>query len=302
MPIYVWLLILNPIWVTAVALIALIWLLSWTGLWARHRYRILAAIIALYAIDAVIALPRVLFSHGLPKHPVVAQKIPLPRQLVLVNIPCWAKCHELLISGAIEEVVFVETLRPLGETGEPQTVRYRVGWSLPGACPRDRQKAIYFTDADLLKTGYCPVVERVDVPPSQGVFLIWESTIVPDSVRARTFAPVYLTKSPPGAVIEFVGIEVQNRTGSGVTVLASTYKYEAPGFLGLPPMVGCWERPDNVIWVMPPGDTGCGLWRWFTSGGDRGASSDPKWLSKWLYDDVLAPPDRPVVPPTRTTP
>lgn len=299
MPLYVWLIILNPIWVTVLALIALIWLLSWTGLWARHRYRILAAVVALYAIDAVIALPRVLFSYGLPNHPDVAQKVPLPRQLVLVDIPCWAKCHALLISGAIEEVVFVETRRAGGGTEEPQAVRYRAGWSIPGACPRDRQKAIYFTDDDLLKTGYCPVVERVDVP-SQGVFLIRESTIVPASVRARTFAPVYLTRSPPGAVIEFVGIEVQNRTGSGVSVLASTYKYEAPGFLGLPPLLGCWERPDNVIWIMPPGDTGCGFWRWFTWGGDEQVSSDLKRRYENLFEDVFGPPDRPVVPPKKT--
>ena len=299
MPTYVWLLILNPIWVTALALIAVIWLLSWTGILARHRYRIVAALIALYALDAAIALPRILFSHGLPEHPVVAQRIPLPRQLVLVNFPCWAKCHELLISGAIEEVVFVETRRSGDGTEEPQAVRYRAGWSIPGACPRDRQKAIYFTDGDLLKTGYCPVVEPVDVP-SQGVFLIRESTIALASQRARTFAPVYLTKSPPGAVIEFVGIEVQNRTGSGVTVLASAYKYEAPGFLGLPPLLGCWERPDNVIWIMPPGDTGCGLWRRFTWGGDERVSSDPKRLYEDLFKDVFAPPDQSVGPPKKT--
>jgi hypothetical protein len=123
MPLYVWLVILNPIWVTVLALIALIWLLSWTGLWARHKYRIVAALVALYAIDAVIALPRVLFSRGLPDHLVLAQEVPLPRQLVLVDVPCWAKCHELLISGAIEEVVFVETRRADGGTEQPQAVR-----------------------------------------------------------------------------------------------------------------------------------------------------------------------------------
>jgi hypothetical protein len=299
MPLYVWLMILNPIWVTILALIGLIWLLSWTGLWARHKYRIFAALIAMYAIDAVIALPRVLFSHELPNHLVVAQKVPLPRQLVLINIPCWAKCHKLLISGAIEEVVFVEAHRPDGGTEKPQAVRYRAGWSIPGACPRDRQKAIYFTDDALLKTGYCPVVEPVDVP-SQGIFLIQESTLALASQRARTFAPVYLTKSPPGAVIEFVGIEVQNRTGSGVTVLASAYLYEAPGFLGLPPLLGCWERPDNVIWILPPGDTGCGIWRLFAGGGDQQLSSDPKRLYEEMFEEVFGPPDRPVVPPKKT--
>jgi hypothetical protein len=299
MPLYVWLVILNPIWVTILALIALIWLLSWTGLWARHKYRILAVLIALYAIDTAIALPRVLFSRGISNHPVVAQKVPLPRQLVLVNIPCWAKCHELLVSGAIEEVVFVETRRADSGKEAPQAVRYRAGWNIPGACPRDRQKAIDFTDKDLLKTGYCPVVEPVDVP-SQGIFLILESTLALASQRPRTFAPVYLTKSPPGAVIEFVGFEVQNKIGAGVTVLASTYKYAAPGLVGLPPLLGCWDRPDNVIWILPPGDAGCGFWRRFTGGGDEQLSSNPKRLYEDLFEDVFGPPDRPVVPPKKT--
>jgi hypothetical protein len=299
MPLYVWLIVLNPIWATLLALVALTVLLWRTGLWVRYRYRILATLLVLYAIDAAIALPRILFSYGLPNHPVVAQKVPLPRQLALVNIPCRAKCHELLISGAIEEIVFVETRSSDGGKKEPQAVRYRAGWTIPGACPRDRQKAIYFTDDDLLKTGYCPVVEPVDVP-SQGIFLVREGIIVPTSERARSFAPAYLTKSPPGAVIEFAGIEVQNRTGSGVTVLASTYKYAAPGLLGLPPLLGCWERPDNVIWIMPPGDTGCGLWRRFTWGGDEQVSSAPERLYEEVFKDVFGPPDRPVVPPKKT--
>jgi hypothetical protein len=149
-----------------------------------------------------------------------------------------------------------------------------------------------------LKTGYCPVIEPVDVP-SQGIFLVWESINLRASERARSFAPIYLTKSPPGTVIEFVGVEVQNRTVSGVTVLASTYKYEAPGLLGLPPLLGCWERPDNVIWIMPAGDTGCGLWRWFTGGGNERVSSAPERLCEDVFKDIFGPPDRPVVAPKK---
>ena len=51
--IYDGLVIFNPIWVTLLALIGLIWLLSWTGLWTRYGYRILATLLALYALDAV---------------------------------------------------------------------------------------------------------------------------------------------------------------------------------------------------------------------------------------------------------
>ncbi len=125
--------------------------------------------------------------------------------------------------------------------------------------------------------------------------MVRESTIVVASERARAFRPAFLVKRPPGPTIKFIGIEVQDRTASGVQVISSAYYYEAPSFLGLPPLLGCWNRPDNVIWVMPPGDTGCGLWRWFTQGGDRKSTVD----ISWLYKDVFGPPDRPTVPPKR---
>ncbi|XSC45037.1 hypothetical protein ACF1BQ_001780 [Bradyrhizobium sp. RDT10] len=113
---------------------------------------------------------------------------------------------------------------------------------------------------------------------------------------ARAYKPTYLVKAPPGPVIRFAGIEVQNRNPAGTTVLASAYRYEAPGLLGLPLLIGCWDRPDNVLWIMPPGDTGCGFWRWFTWGGDDNSVSDPKWL----FEQVFGPPDHPVVPPQRS--
>jgi len=292
-PLNVVLLIFNPIWASLLALVALTLLLGWTGLWARYRYRILATFLALYAADTAIALPRVLFSYGLSKQPVIAQKIPLPRQLVLVDVPCGAKCHEWLISGAVEEVIFVQP-RSSRERERPQAVRYIASWSIPGACPYDRQKAIDYPNYELLKTGYCPLVEPVDAP-SQGIFLVREATIVLASARARTYTPTHLAKGPPGSMIQFAGVEVQNRSASGVAVLASTYSYQAPGLLGLPPLIGCWDRPDNVIWIMPPGDTGCGFWRWFTWGGDEKGSTNPNWV----YDDVFGPPDRAAVPPKK---
>lgn len=288
--------IFNPVWATLLALICLTCLALWlprTGLWARYRYWVLATLVALYAIDTAVALPRILFSYSLSNQPVVAQKIPLPRQLVLVDIPCSAKCHEMLISGAVDEVIFVGA-SGLRREERVHPVRYRVGWSIPGACPYERQKVTDY-QSDLLKTGYCPLVEPADLP-SQGIFLIREATIVVASERARAFTPTYLVKRPPGPVIQFAGIEVQARNAAGVTVLASTYEYKAPGLLGLPPMIGCWERPDNVIWIMPPGDTGCGFWRWFTWGGDEKTRASS---SKWFFDDVFGPPDRPYAPPKR---
>src|ERR1700710_3128163 len=104
-------LIFHPLWATLLAVVAVIWLLWWTGLWARYGYRILTTLLALYAIDAAIALPRILFSHRLSSHPIIAQRIALPRQLVLVDVACGATCHDLLISGAVEEIISV-TPRP----------------------------------------------------------------------------------------------------------------------------------------------------------------------------------------------
>src|SRR3977135_1382337 len=57
----------------------------------------------------------------------------------------------------------------------------------------------------------------------------WESQL--PSERARSFTPTYLTKGPPGSVIQFAGVEAQVRSASGIAVLASTYSYHAPGFL-----------------------------------------------------------------------
>jgi hypothetical protein len=281
----------NPIWATLLALIVLICLTRWTGLWTHYRYRIIAGLIALYAIDTAIALPRVLFAYSLPDHPTVAQKIPPPRELVLVNVSCWAKCHEMLISGAIEDIVVIKP-RVSGE--ELRAMRYRAGWSIPGACPRERRIALDYPSDGLLKDGYCPQVEATDIP-SQGIFVIRESVGVSASQPARPFTPTYLIKSPPGSVIQFVGVEVQNRSVSGVAVLASTYSYVGPGFVGLPPLIGCWERPGEEIPVLPPGTSGCGLWRWFTWGGDKKASADPKWF----YDNLFGPSDRPVIPPKK---
>jgi hypothetical protein len=293
MPPYVWLIVFHPILVTLPALIALVLLLRWTRLWARYKYRILLALLAAYAIDAGFALPRILFAHGLSKGPAIARQIPLPRRLVLVDVPCGAKCHDWLISGAVEEIISVTSRQPRFAT-VTTAVRYTAGWTIPGTCPREREMANRDPSVAQRQSGYCPLVEPVEIP-KQGVFLVHEGMLVAAKESARAYTPTYLVKAPPGPIIQFTGMEVQNRTPAGIAVLASTYRYEAPGLLGLPPLIGCWHRPDNVIWIMPPGDTGCGFWRWFTWGGDDRASYDPTWL----FEQAFAPPDRPLAPPER---
>ncbi|SDO80312.1 hypothetical protein [Afipia sp. GAS231] len=293
MPLYLWLIVFHPVLLTLLALVALVVLLRWTGWWARYKYRILLVLLAGYAIDMAFALPRILFAHGLSQEPVIARRIPLPSRFVLVDIPCDARCHDLLISGEVEEIVSV-SLPGYGGVSAVSARRYRADWTIPGTCPSERQRENREPSQAQGSSGYCPCVESVEVPTS-GVFLVNEGTIVSASQRARPYAPAYLVKAPPGRVIRFAGIEVQNRSSAGTDVLASIYYDEAPGLLGLPPLIGCWDRPDNVIWIMPAGDTGCGLWRWFTEGGNEKFVND----TTWLFERVFGPPDRPVVPPRR---
>ena len=290
---YVWLVVFHPILVTFLALIVLVPLLAWTGLWARYKYRILLSLLAAYAIDATFALPRILFAYGLSNGPTITQQIPPPNSLVLVSVRCDAKCHDLLVSGAVDEIISVTPRQPR-YADVTTAVRYRAGWTLPGACPRERERANWLPSAEQRQSGYCPLVEPVEVP-KQGIFVVHEGTIVTAKESARPYTPTYLAKAPPGPVIRFIGMEVQNRTPAGTTVLASAYSYEAPGLVGLPPLIGCWDRPDNVLFILPPGDTGCGLWRWFTWGGDNQAPHD----HKWVFEQAFGPPDRPLVPPKR---
>lgn len=292
MPLKIWLIVFHPILVSLLVFIALVLLLGWTGLWARYKKRILLVLLAAYAIDAAFALPRILFAHGLSKEPVVTQRIPPPRRLVLVSVQCKAECHDWLISGAIDEIISVTPSHP-PHTNVATAVRYRVGWVLPGTCPRQRESAGWALSPAQRQSGYCPLIEPVDIP-TQGIFLIHEGSQVLAKEPARAYTPTYLAKAPPGPVIRFFGMELQDRTSTGTKVLASTYHYEAPGFLGLPPLLGCWDRPDNILWIMPPGDTGCGFWRWFTGGGERRVSSDDP---KWVFDQAFGPPDRPLIAP-----
>ncbi|XSC45038.1 hypothetical protein ACF1BQ_001785 [Bradyrhizobium sp. RDT10] len=170
MPIYVWLVVFHPILVTLLALIVLVPLLRWAGLWARYKYRILLALLAAYAVDTAFALPRVLFAYGLSKGPAITQQIPLPRRLVLVDVPCDAKCHDWLITGAVDEIIFVRPRHPLSAS-VTTSIRYNAGWTLPGTCPGERANPTHDPRASQSETqrrsGYCPRVEPVDVPTEE---------------------------------------------------------------------------------------------------------------------------------------
>jgi len=98
--------------------------------------------------------------------------------------------------------------------------------------------------------------------------------------RAVPFEPRFLASRPPGAVSRFFGYEVQRRAAGKIELLASYRTVEGPGFLGIPPMIGFWERPDNVVFVLPPGDTGCGLWRLLATGGGHSGLHE---RADWMY-------------------
>jgi hypothetical protein len=285
----------HPVWSTILVALLVWWRLRRTDLWRERKRLILIGAGALYAIDAAIALPRIVYAWRSPDHGVVHQRTELPAKLVLVNAACDKTCHALLQSGAIEEVILVKTDQPEAAKAPPPR-RYRAGWSRPGACPEERQDAIGYGvgRAELLRDGFCPQVEPAEIP-TEGIFVVQESLYRGARQKAVALTSTYVVDAPPGSMIRLSAIEVQRRTRDRIEVLAERRRYLAPGVLGLPPLVGCWVRLDNVLGIYPPGDTGCGLWRWFTSGGDHNWSGDVAWV----YAGVFTPAARPATPPPR---
>jgi hypothetical protein len=292
----IFVLLVHPVWLTILVALLLLWLAVRLKLWRRHKRALIlgfSVAIALYGLDALIALPRISYARRTLDHPVIHRTTELPARLVLVNASCGGECHARLLAGELEEVILIET-DPLHRRTPKPPRRYRAGWTRPGACPPEREKAMPFEVRQLLREGFCPVIELAETP-SEGVFVVDEGFTLVASEKAIPFTPIYLADGPPGKLIELQAVEVQLRTHAGVEVLAAQRYYEAPGLIGLPPLIGCWERPDNIVWILPAGDTGCGLWRWFNWGGD------PRWGGKvdWIYADVFTRPARTVTPVRR---
>lgn len=291
----IWILLVHPVWLTVLLALLTVWFITRLRLWHRQRRIIVMLLLgacALYAIDAAIALPRILYARQIPDHAAIHQTVGLPASLVLVNAICDDECHSRLLAGELEEVILVET--PWRDRTPRPPRRYRVGWTRPGTCPQERKDAISGAARRLIRDGFCPLVESVEIP-TEGIFVVNESFVLRADEKAIRFTPTYLTDAPPAKTIELKAVEVQRRTRAGIEVIAARRYYEAPGLIGLPPLVGCWERPDNIVWIMPAGDTGCGFWRWFTWGGDT------HWDGgvAWVYTGVFTPTARPVIPPRR---
>jgi len=281
-------LIFHPIWVTLLVVLLMTWLIVRLKLWRKRKRTLVALLViacTLYVLDALVAIPRIAYAWRIPDHLVVNQKLQLPATLVLVNADCRKECHARLLSGELKEVILVETRPRFYSTAQP-TRRYRAAWSRPGDCPPERVRAVHWSVETLVKDGFCPLVEPVETPP-EGVFVVHEAFGVTPGQKAAPFnpGPKYLMDAPSGKIIHFSAVEIQLRTQQHVEVIATRRQYEAPGLIGLPPLIGCWDRPDNIIWIMPPGDTGCGLWRWFTWGGDLLWNDDE---IEWVYKEVFS--------------
>jgi hypothetical protein len=186
-----------------------------------------------------------------------------------------------LVDRTFDDVTVIDVPYP------PGPLRYSVRRAAANGCPSDssRRPERLWDNAPaktLRDRGECPTVEDSD-RPSEGIFVVSEGAMAAPGERAISFQPRYMTARPPTAVIEFWGIEVQRRSSGDTEVLAETRYYEAPGYLGLPPLIDCWERPDNIVWILPPGNTGCGFWRRAVGGGDRRYVSDASWVYSTVF-------------------
>ncbi len=287
--------IFHPFILTAVLAVIVIWACVKYNLWRRYKRLFvigLAVAIVALAFDTMRALERIKYAHNLPTEPVVHKTVPLPARLILVgnSAKCEKQCHEMLLSGELEEVILPPPRRSRW-SGFP-AIRYRVGWSVPGACPQDRLRVAHMTSRQSLSSkGFCPEIEGTEIPV-EGIFVVHESLGVQAKKRARYIQPKYSGETPPGPVIKYTAMEVQERQSGETSVLAYERRYVAPSHLG--PLIGCWNRPANVIWIMPGGDTGCGLWRLMTGGGSR---RPHQWNMKWVFSDVFGATDRKIIKP-----
>lgn len=282
----IWLMFFNPIVASSIAWPLVIAFFLWMSSVPSFKwlyYGLLAALLVMYGTDTVMALQRVAFAWNLEPQQTVYSKSALPPQLVLLGVPCVTECHRLLIDGALQDVIVARRDSAV-DPKKLSVVRYRADWVDPGTCSDERRRAIYFVK-EFERIGYCPHIEPASLP-LEGVFLVHETFSLEPVERAQPYSPANLAVAPPGPVIHFAGVEVQHRRGSGITVLAAAYYYEAPGILGSPPLIGCWDRPSGGHSILPPGDTGCGFWRWIVRGGSAVAVTK----TSWAYADVF---DRP---------
>lgn len=299
------LLLFNPIIVSVVIYAAGGWALwsifrsynARTRAVARKALIATAICLLFYAAyDTALAYQRVQYGKQIPNDPVVSETIPTPSSLVLVNMRCDQKCLDRLIAGIHSEVIYISTLKyeenVRSQLNPPYpALRYTLTRTAPNACPPDTENKLerQWGTSSLLALwpkGICPIVESV-VAPEEGIFIVSELERVSVKEPAVEFTPRFLMAKPPGPISYFNALEVQRRSKSRIEVLAQLRAYQAPGYLGVPPLVGCWERPDNVLFILPLGDAGCGLWRRLTESSNQGGQF---FEGDWVYAKVFRSP------------
>lgn len=279
------LLIVNPILATLLVVALAAWALTRT--WLRSvRGPVLAGtaicLAVYFVVDSAFAYRRAAYARQISATPIIRRTVPPPPSVVLVGLACDRACRDRVVDGTFDNVTVIHNPYPPGPP-----LRYSAPRGAPNDCPADPQRRAEqawdkSTVQALRERGICPSIEESDTP-SEGIFIVHEGALAGKAQRAIDFSPEYLIARPPGAVIQFVAVEVQRRSSTGTEVLAEARYYEAPGYLGLPPLIGCWERPDNIIWVLPAGNSGCGFWRGFLSGGDRRHASDASWVYSTVF-------------------
>lgn len=278
--------VLHPIIVTIIFVIIFVYLNKKYYIWQNYAHYILIALVLFFIVfiyDSWHALMRGTYATALSEHPKIGKKIPLPRKVVIVGSlgeseKIWPK---KLVSGILNEVILVRASKKA--KSEPIAFQISIGFSAPGGCPKDRMRFIHSSLRKQFSVkGICPKIRETKMP-KEGIFIVSETLRIPASKSAKYFQPKFLVDRPPGPIISYRGIEIQKRQSEKISVLSSSASYIAPGFLA-PILIGCWERPDNILWVLPAGDTGCGFWRLFVSGG--AAKHRPK---EWIFSQAFSP-------------
>jgi len=245
------------------------------------------------AVDTVYAHRRVSYGDQVSSKPIINTTIATPRSIVLVNVQCDGKCLDRLVDGIHDEVVFVSTIK-FEKNVEHQlkppfpAVRYKIIRAVKNTCPSDPDHKLdkQWTTSKvnaLQAEGICPIIEPATMP-QEGIFIIKETLRVFNNELPREFSPQLLTTKFPGRIDYYNATQVQNRSNGKIDVLAQLEAYEAPGYLGFPLLLGCWSRPDNIVFILPLGETGCGLWRKVIEGGDR---SGKYFDVQWIYTQVF---------------
>jgi hypothetical protein len=267
---------LNPIPLTVIAALLLIWLFRRMEVLRKYRKHIVIVAAILYVIDFLFAIPRIHYAFSSPTQYEVLAKSKLPKDLVLVHLGCDRTCLNLFVSGKIETITRITAPSQPTENKTLTVVRYRAA-RREGDCDEKnfRFASLHFSRAEILEfqsKGFCPLAENVEVPKT-GIFIV-------SSAYGGRIAVPFLLERPWGWNADYAATEVQERSPDAARLLARTRHVEMPGPIG--PLVGYWE-PRGDFATFPRGAKGWGFWRPIISRGDYHYLLN----MKWIFEHVL---------------